>query len=496
MNRRELLRAGVAAAAPQLQLDRIAGAKPRNIVFILSDDHRYDAMSFMGHAFVKTPALDRLAAEGAHLANAFVTTALCSPSRASILTGLYAHSHRVVDNITLEPPNLVFFPQYLQAAGYDTAFIGKWHMGADSDEPRRGFNHWVSFRGQGQYYPSEQVRLNVNGKQAPQRGYITDELTQYATEWLQGRGAKPFFLMLSHKAVHGGFQPAERHKGRYKNVKVVPPPTQADTAENYFGKPRWLKTQRNSTHGVDYPDQRTIPLEENYKQYCETLLALDESVNAVMAQLKKQGLLDSTLILYMGDNGYQWGEHGLQDKRTAYEASIRVPMIMRCPELFKAGTKVRGMVLNMDVGPTLLEAAGLRAPASMQGRSFVGLAQGRASGWRDHFLYEYFWERNYPQTPTLHSLRTDRYKYIHYHGIWDTDELYDLEKDPLEQNNLIASKEHQPLVEKLNRQMFDVMEATGGMYIPLSRDRGRPQVMRRASGSQQGDFPPWMIRKE
>jgi len=171
-------------------------------------------------------------------------------------------------------------------------------------------------------------------------------------------------------------------------------------------------------------------------------------------------------------------------------------MLAHCPELFAAGTKVPGMVLNIDVAPALLAAAGLRAPDDMQGRSFLALAQGKEAGWRDYFLYEYFWERNYPQTPTLHAIRTDRYKYVHYHGVWDTDELYDLSADPLETKNLIAAAEHQPLVRQLNQLLFDTLEATGGMYIPLYRDRGRPQVLRRAGGSEPGDFPPWMVRPE
>jgi N-acetylglucosamine-6-sulfatase len=484
------------ASASQLRLEPIPGVRPRNIVLILSDDHRWDAMGFMGHPFLKTPAMDRIAREGVHFANAFVTTSLCSPSRASMLTGQYAHTHRVTDNNTLDPPGLVFFPQYLQAAGYETAFIGKWHMGGESDQPRRGFDHWVSFRGQGSYMPSEKAFLNVNGNQVKQQGYITDELTGYAIEWLRGRGLKPFFLWLSHKAVHGGFVPAKRHDGVYEQQEVTPPKTQADTPENYHGKPRWVKTQRNSTHGADFPDQRTIPLERNYKRYCETLLALDESIGKVLDQLRQQGMLDSTLVVYVSDNGYQWGEHGLQDKRTGYEESIRIPMVARCPELFQPGTKTRGMVLNIDLGPSLLAVAGFRAPASMQGRNFLPLAQGKEKNWREHFLYEYFWERNYPQTPTLHAIRTDRFKYIHYHGIWDTDELYDLQADPLETMNLIADPGREATVKRLNNLLFETLEATGGMHIPLTRDRGRPQVMRRAKGSAQGEFPPWMIRNE
>ncbi len=497
MERREFVSAMMAAAQrPGFRLDRIPGARARNIVFILSDDHRYDAMSCAGHPFLRTPAMDRLAREGVHYRNAFVTTSLCSPSRASILTGLYAHRHRVINNYNPESPDLVFFPQYLQAAGYETAFIGKWHMGSQSEQPRRGFDHWVAFPGQGSYTPSPRYPFNVNGKRVGQRGYITDELTDYAVDWLRGRKNRPFFLYLSHKAVHANFTPAPRHAGRFKDVRIVPPPTQADAPENYFGKPRWVKDQRNSSHGVDFPDQRTIPIEENYRRYCETVLALDESIGRMMDELERMKILDSTLILYMSDNGYAWGEHGLQDKRTAYEVSIRVPMLARCPELFPKPSKPEGMVLNIDVAPTLLAAAGLRAPAAMQGRNFLPLGQGVSSPWRQSFVYEYFWEKNYPQTPTLHAVRTNRYKYIRYHGVWDTDELYDLLEDPLETRNLIASKEHEPLVRQLNRELFDFLEASGGMSIPLYRDRGDSHVLRRSTGSKPGDFPPWMIWSE
>jgi N-acetylglucosamine-6-sulfatase len=243
-----------AAPAPHC-LEALEGATPRNIVFILSDDHRYDVMGLMGHPFVETPHMDALAREGAHLKNAFVTTSLCSPSRASILTGQFVHSHQVVDNNDLAPRGTVFFPQYLQSSGYETAFVGKWHMGGQSDAARPGFDHWISFRGQGTYYPptNRKWRLNVNGKKVPQKGYITDELTDYAIEWLGGRSQqKPFFLFLSHKAVHHNFEPAERHKGRYAKVEIQPPVTMADTEENYRGTV-WTSpitptpTWRNST---------------------------------------------------------------------------------------------------------------------------------------------------------------------------------------------------------------------------------------------------------
>jgi N-acetylglucosamine-6-sulfatase len=426
--------------------------KPRNIVFILTDDHRYDALGFVGHPWLKTPNLDSLAKNGVHAKNAFVTTALYSPSRASILTGQYAHRHRVVDNNNPLPPGTVFFPQYLQRAGYDTGFVGKWHMGGEGDDPQPGFEHWVSFRGQGTYLPSPSG-LNVNGKRVPQRGYITDELTDYALDWLQKRPAdKPFFLYLSHKGVHSDFVPAERHRGRYKDGPFTPP-VSMDANTDPAGRPMWVKNQRNSWHGVDFPYHSRLDVAAYYRRYCEMLLSVDESVGRVLDYLRQKNLLNDTLVVYMGDNGFAFGEHGLIDKRTAYEESMRVPLLLQCPELFQPGTTLTNVVANIDIAPTLLQAAGLRAPEqTMDGRSFLPLAQGKSAPWRDALLYEYYWERNFPQTPTLHAVRGDRYKYIRYQGIWDTDELYDLQADPGETKNLAAA---QPtIVERLKQAVF------------------------------------------
>ena len=487
----------VASEIPKLY--RVPGAAPRNILFVLTDDHRYDAIGFMNHPFLKTPHLDMLARGGAHVRNAFVTTALCSPSRASILTGLYAHQHKVVDNNNPVPPGTVFFPQYLQAAGYQTAFFGKWHMGGgeQGDEPQPGFDHWVSFQGQGTYLPTR-PGLNVDGKHVPQKGYITDELTDYALDWLKGRDKnKPFFAYVSHKAVHSEFVPAERHKGRYKDAVFTPPPTMADTPEARRGRPMWVQNQRNSWHGVDFPYHSDLDVGEYYKRYCETLLAVDDSVGRLMDWLKGEGLLESTLVVYMGDNGFLFGEHGLIDKRCAYEESMRVPMLAHCPQLTKPGTVVTQLVANLDVAPTFLDAAGLVPPKSMQGRSILPLLRGESpADWRDHLLYEYYWERNFPQTPAMHAIRTDRYKYVHYYGVWDTDELYDLASDPREATNLINSPEHERLVERLKDQMFTSLEATGGMYIPLYRDKGKPNNLRHPGRGKAAEFPPEMIRRK
>ncbi|HSW50467.1 MAG TPA: sulfatase-like hydrolase/transferase, partial [Bryobacteraceae bacterium] len=299
MNRRQML--SQMAALPLAGRLAAAQAKPRNVIFILTDDHRYDAMGFMkGQSFLETPNMDRLAREGANFTSACVTTALCSPSRATVLTGVYAHRHRIVDNNTAIPPGTRFFPELLQKNGYRTAFIGKWHMGNSGDEPQPGFNHWVSFRGQGTYMPSSNG-LNVDGKRVPQKGYITDELTDYAINWLRTLGPnQPYFLYLSHKAVHSEFVPAERHAGRYKDAKFVPPATMAATGKMARHRPMWVQNQRNSWHGVDYPYHSSLDIGEYYRRYAETLLGVDENLGRILSELAGRGQLDSTLIVYMG----------------------------------------------------------------------------------------------------------------------------------------------------------------------------------------------------
>ena len=478
-----------------LELAKIANSKPLNIIFILTDDQRYDAMGFLkAQTFIKTPNMDLLAKEGAYLQNAFVTTSLCSPSRASILTGLYAHKHKVVDNNNPISKDIIFFSQYLQKAGYQTALVGKWHMGGNFDDPQRGFDYWVSFKGQGTYLPNRNG-LNVNGKHVPQKGYITDELTDYALDFLKTRKRdKPFMLYLSHKGVHADFLPAARDKGMAAQYSFVPPANME--ASVHIGAPMWVQNQRNSWHGIEFPYHSSLDIGEYYKRYAETLHSVDASIGKVMAYLKEQGLLESTLIIYMGDNGFQFGEHGLIDKRTAYEASMRVPMLAYCPELIKPGTVVTDVVANIDIAPTLLEAAGLKAPSYMDGMSFLPQLESKRPGtWRTGLLYEYYWERNFPQTPTMHALRGDQYKYIHYNGIWDTDELYDLKNDPLEVNNLIRSSEYQDVVKQMNQQLFDIMKSTGGMYIPLFPDAGTQQNLRYEYGSPTAEFPSYLKRE-
>ena len=452
-----------------------ANDKPRNVIFILSDDHRYDFMSCVDNCpkFLKTPNLDRMAHEGAHIQNAFVTTALCSPSRASILTGKYMHGHRVVDNQRPVPKGTTFFPQLIQKAGYQTAFIGKWHMGHENDQPRPGFDHWVSFKGQGAYFDPV---LNTNGIRKEYRGYTTDVLTDQAVNWLNQRDFdNPFFMYLSFKAVHYPFQPAPRNKGKFANEKVVYPETMANTERNYQTQPRWVRDRRYSIHGIDHMetgpfDKDPVPdFDALYKQYCETVVGIDENVGRVLKWLDENDLAKDTLVIYTSDNGFELGEHGFYDKRDAFEHSIRVPMVAYAPGLIKPKTKITQMVQNIDIAPTLLESFGIKPPAEMKmdGKSFLTLFQDGDQAWRDHILYEYHWEWNFPATPTTFAIRTNRFKYVYYHGVWDHNGFYDLQTDPLERHNLIKVPSYQSQIAKMRGQMFSELEAAGGLVLPV-----------------------------
>ncbi len=443
-------------------------AGPRNIVLILSDDHRFDFMGFHDRApgFLETPGFDRMAAGGVHLANALVNTSLCSPSRASILTGMYPHEHGVVDNQSQLRAGLTLFPEILQDAGYTTAFVGKWHMGEHTDEPQPGFDRWVSFAGQGVYFDPE---LNIDGERLQAEGYITDILTDYAVEWLDrvAGGEKPFMLYLSHKAVHSEFEPAPRHDGRYAGIEIPYPATMADTEENYEGKPRWVREQRGSWHGVDHLFHGQTTFDEFYRDYAETLLGLDESVGRVLEYLEANGLGESTLVVYMSDNGFLHGEHGLIDKRHAYEESMRIPMLFWAPGLVEPGIRIEEMVLNVDVAPTLIDLAGATVPETMDGASMLPLLRGESASWRDEVLFVYYWEYPFPHTPTMLALRDDRYKYVFYHGIWDTNELYDLAEDPFETRNLIDDPIHDERRKAMKERLFELLDQAEAMYVPF-----------------------------
>ena len=453
--------------------ENLHASRPMNVIFILSDDHRYDFMSFLDTPpFLETPNLDRIREKGMHFRNAFVSTALCSPSRASILTGQYAHRHGVLDNQRPVPEGTVFFPQILQGIGYQTAFFGKWHMGDANDDPRPGFNHWESFRGQGDYY---NPLLNINGERSQFEGYTADILTDHSLEWLQAQsGEQPFFLYLSHKSVHAMFEPETADLGRYDDEQLTYPVTMANTPQNYAGHPPWVEAQRYSWHGVDYMYHGDMDFDTFYRRYTETLYSMDRSIGRLLDYLEANDLEENTLIIYMSDNGFSFGEHGLIDKRHMFEESMRVPMLAYSPGMIEPGSTMHEMVQNIDIAPTILSLAGAEVPGNMDGQSILPLLnQGDQDiPWRDSLIYEYYWEWNFPQTPTTIGLRSDRYKYIFYHGVWGDDELFDLQSDPMETTNLFKSAEYQDTVNDMRNELFSILENNGGMNIPLRIPQG------------------------
>jgi len=455
---------------------------PKNVVFILSDDHRFDFMSFMPAApdFLETPNLDRMAREGMHFRNAFVSTSLCSPSRATILTGQYMHHHEVVDNQRPAKEGSVFFPQYLQAAGVQTAFVGKWHMGHDTDDPRPGFDYWCSFPGQGVYMDP---KLRINNARVQRKGYNADVLTDEALTWLEKKRdpKRNFFLYVSYKAVHYPFQPAPRNDTRYADKKIDYPETMARTERNYRSQPKWVRDRRYSIHGIDHMetgafDKDPVPdFDELFHNYCETLHGLDENIGRLLDYLDESGLARDTLVLYMGDNGFHLGEHGFYDKRDAYETSMRVPLLAYAPGHIKPGIHSEKLVQNIDIAPTILSVLGVqpKKEPNFDGMSFEPLFDpSQEVAWRDHILYEYHWEWNFPATPSLFAIRTDRYKYVYHHGVWDIDAFYDLETDPIERHNLISTPGYQERIAELRTQLFKELAESGAKGLPLKPPAG------------------------
>lgn len=488
-----------------------AADKPKNIVFVLVDDLRFDAMGFLTPG-LKTPNIDYLAKNGVYFRNAVVTSSLCSPSRATILTGQSARNHRVIDNNNSSEEGLVFFPSYLQKAGYQTGFFGKWHMGNDTDAPRPGFDRWVSFKGQGTYFPTQGLppgaiaagkrqTLNVDGQQVDRAGYITDELTDYAVDWLEkGRDPKrPFFLYLSHKAVHSDAEPPERYKTQYKDLDIRLPASLANTPENNQGKPLWVQNQRNSWHGADFPYHTDKPLTEMVRDYYRTLSPVDDSLGRIMATLRKQKIDKDTVIVFYSDNGFLIGDHGLIDKRNAYEPSVRVPMVVLAPDLLPKGATNDAVVRNLDLAPTFLDLAHVEKPAQMEGQSILPVAQGKISAqeWnKQDFVYEYYWEWSFPQTPTTFAIERNRVKYIQYHGVWDIEELYDLNKDPDEMHNLINDPAYMQTKIELRRALFTQLANKGNDHVvPFTEKTSSGLVNRDQSGPRAADFPAdWYVK--
>jgi arylsulfatase A-like enzyme/lysophospholipase L1-like esterase len=454
------LAAGTAGAAE----GRPAG-RP-NFLFVYTDDQRWDALGVVQREqgargrfpWLETPHMDRLAAAGVRFRNAFVVNSLCAPSRACFLTGRYSHFNGVANNHTPFPVDNVTHATLLRAAGYTTGYLGKWHM--DGQRGRRpGFDYSASFVGQGRYVDCP---FEVNGVATATTGWVDDRSTDFAVEFLEKNRGKPFALVVGFKACHGPFDPPERARSRFRDVVARPAPNRDSPAvyrEALAAPPGKRKPAPPSA------EAKRAGVNVNYFR---CISAADDNLGRLLAALDKLGLAEDTVVVFSSDNGYYLGEHGLGDKRSAYEESLRIPLLVCYPKLEAKGRVVDEMVLNIDLAPTLLDLAGVAVPAGMQGRSWRPLLEGRPAAWRKAWFYEYFRERNFA-TPTALAVRTGDAKLIKYPGHHDWTELFDLKADPYETKNLARDPAHKALRERLEAE-FERQKKAVGFRVPAYAD--------------------------
>ena len=431
-----------------------AADSPRrpNFIFFLTDDQRADALSIAGNPVLKTPQIDQLARDGLRFTNAFVTTSLCAPSRASFLTGQWAHTHgvRTNDRRSRLKPTQIIFADLLRDNGYEVAFIGKWHMkGAGRD---RKWDYYFGFEGQGRYKHPE-IAENDGPDRRYWRRYTDDVLSEKAIEFIRRPHTKPFCLFVFFKAPHRSWIRAPRHEKLFANITVPEPDT---LHTDYAGKPDAFKSADMKIG--DFDD--VVTFQEFAKDYYAVLTAVDENIGRLMQAVSDAKLVDDTAILYSSDNGFFLGEWNFFDKRLMHEPSIRIPMIMRYPRLIQPGMIREEMVLNVDVAPTLLDLAGVPIPDWMQGQSMRPLLEGREVAWRDAWLYEFYEYPAVHMVPKNRGVRTTRWKYIHYFEEPQAHELYDLTADPGENDNLFGKPELTSTVEKLQQRMLELRHET------------------------------------
>jgi len=469
MNRRNFLKiaaggvAGGVALAYAWQLH--AGRRKPNFLFILTDDQRWDAMGLVQREqgerarfpWFKTPNMDRLASEGVRFRNAFVTLSLCAPSRAAFLTGRYNHLNGIRDNGTELPADTVTHATLLRAAGYRTAYIGKWHM-RNQRGKRPGFDYSASFIGHGKYMDCP---VEINGVSTPTSGWLDDVSTAFAIEWMKQNREKPFSIVVGFKSPHsprGGDRLPERLRNLYAGETSRPVPNSGVQAVYHGPVPEGGTKSQGLADNASHLD------------YLRHVTGADENLGKLLNALDELGLADDTVVVYAGDNGYYLGEHCLGDKRSLYEESIRIPLLARYPRLFPKGKVIDEMVLNIDLAPTFLDLAGVPVPGEMQGVSWKTLAAGqKPANWRQSFLIEYYKELG--DAPTAVGVRTVNAKLVKYPGHPEWTEVYDLVADPYELKNLAADP---GLSARLSAEL-DAQMKTVKYIMPEGKDKpGKP----------------------
>ncbi len=457
-----------------LPLAACAAERKPNFLFIYTDDQRWDAMGVVQREqgerarfpWFQTPNMDRLASEGVRFRNAFVTLPLCAPSRAAFLTGRYNHLNGIANNRTPFPTNNVTHASLMRAAGYATAYIGKWHMDAQSGQ-RPGFDYSASFIGQGRYW---NCPFEINGKPTPTTGWVDDVATDYAIRFIEDHRDQPFSVVVGFKACHGPWQPPDRAKDRFPDAPARPVPNLGLQAIYRSATPA-PTNQAKGTAANSNPN------------YFRCISAADDNLGRLLKTLDDLGLAQDTVVVFASDNGFYKGEHGLGDKRSAYDESLRIPLLLRYPRLIAKAKVLDKMVLNIDLAPTFLDLAGLPVPSQMQGRSWRPLLAGQPADWRKSFLAEYFLENAFPGTPTLVGVRTADAKLVKYPGHSEWTELFDLARDPYETKNLAADPASKPLLAKMQAE-FDQQVKLTQYVIPDYADK--PADVNQPAGKKGG----------
>ena len=454
----------LALIAAQLGLGAAEIKRP-NFLFIYTDDQRWDAVGVVQRElgdrarfpWFQTPNLDRLAREGVRFRNAFSVMSLCAPSRAAFLTGRYNHFNGIANNHTAFDTNSVTWATQLRAAGYTTAYMGKWHMGSQRGQ-RPGFDFSASFIGHARYVDPP---FEINGVPTETKGWVDDLSTDYALQFIRTNHGRPWALVVGFKSPHGPFEPPARWADKFPDGYLKPTPN-LDLTPPFPGPIR-----RGPAEPA--PQSPAGGLKANLNYY-RCIAAADENVGRLLKALDDEALADNTLVVYASDNGFYQGEHRLSDKRSAYDESLRIPLLVRFPPSRARGKVLDQLALNIDLAPTLLDFAGVPVPSTVQGRSWRPLLEGRPVEWRSSFFYEYFWEpqRGNP-TPSLTAVRTETAKLIRYKDHPEWTELFDLAQDPYETRNLYGDPAAAALRSKLEAE-YGRQEKASGYVWPAYAD--------------------------